>query len=116
MLVPILAAVVAASAPSAAPAAQEMQFGYCKASELNYGRYHLFSTVFQVPYATYHVGVQNSFDAFAGAYDGRTFGSAICSINYDSWQEAEDAKNRWIARHRQDGHAVALARWSYRGD
>lgn len=116
MLVSILVALAAASGPSAPPAAQNVSYGYCMASEPDYGRYHLFSTVFTVRSGTYHVGVQNSFHSFAEAYDGRDYGSVTCGVSYSSWQEAEDDKNEWMARHRRDGDGVSLAQWSYRGD
>lgn len=118
MVISILALIGAAAAlpVPASTAGQDVSYGYCKASEPDYGRYHVFTTVFQVPVGTYHVGVQNSFRAFAEAYDGRAFGSVSCSISYDNWQEAEDDKNQWMARHRRDGQDVRLARWAYRGD
>lgn len=118
MVISILALIGAAAAlaVSAPVAGEDVSYGYCRASEPDYGRYHVFTTVFEVPAGTYHVGVQNSFRAFAEAHDGRAFGSVSCSISYDSRQDAEDDKNEWMARHRRDGHDVRVARWAYRGD
>ena len=118
MVISILALIGAAAVlPASAPTGgQDVSYGYCKASEPDYGRYHVFSTVFEVPTGTYHVGVQNSFRSFVEAYDGRSYGSAMCSVSFDSWQDAEDDKNEWMGRHRRDGHDVRWARWSYRGD
>ena len=116
MIVSLLTAIVAGFGPSAPVAAQDVSYGYCTASEPDYGRYHLYSTVFRVRAGTYHVGVQNSFHSFAEAYDGRDYGSVTCGVSYSSWQEAEDDKNEWMARHRRSGHGVSLAQWSYRGD
>jgi hypothetical protein len=113
MLISLLAAAFAAIAP--ADTAQDVRYGYCMASEPDYGRYHLFSTVFRVPDGTYHVGVQNSFHSFAEAYDGRRFGAVSCGVTFSTWQQAEDDKNQWIARKRNLGHGVSLANWSYHG-
>ncbi|HEV2081826.1 MAG TPA: hypothetical protein VGR32_05150 [Brevundimonas sp.] len=116
MFMPLLAAAIAGLASPAADARSE-DYRFCKASEPDYGRYHLYSTVFAVPDGTYHVGIQNSFYSFANAYDGREFGtSVICFGPYDTWQEAEDQKNAYIAQNRRDGHEVSLAQWAYYGD
>lgn len=115
MIITLLAAALSAATPG--PEVRSDEYRFCKASEPNYGRYHLYSTVFAVPDGTYHVAIQNSFYSFATAYDGRDFGaSVICFGPYDTWQEAEDQKNAYIAQNRRDGHDVSLARWAYYGD
>lgn len=115
MLLPLLAvAFVGFAAPAVETRNDDYRF--CKASEPNYGRYHLYSTVFRVPDGTYHVGIQNSFYSFATAYDGRAFGTPVCFGPYDTWQEAEDQKNAYIAQNRRDGHGVSLAQWAYYGN
>ena len=117
-LAPLLAlGAVALPAPALAQdQAQDMRFGWCMASEPTYGRYHLVSTVFRLPAGVYHVGVQNSFLAFAEADDGRDFGFVSCSVTYEERQEAEDDRNQFIADRRRADHDVATARWRYHGD
>ena len=116
MLISLLVAAVSVLSTHGADVRSD-DYRFCKASEPNYGRYHLYSTVFSVEDGTYHVGIQNSFYSFANAYDGREFGaSVICFGPYDTWQEAEDQKNAYLTQNRRDGHDVSLARWAYSGD
>lgn len=105
-----------AATTSVATARQERTYGYCQVSEPHYGRYYVFSSVFTVRAGTYHVGVQNSYLSHVQAFFGRPVSSTICGVNYDSWQEAEDARNEHMARLRSQGVELVFTNWSYGGD
>ena len=94
----------------------QTSYAYCSAGERDYGRVYYISTVFKVQRGIYHVGVQNSFNSHLDARAAKNLAGASCGVSYDSYQEAEDNRNDWIARLRRNGTTVHSVPWSYRGD
>lgn len=73
------------------------------------------SSVFRVKAGTYHVGVRNSFSSYIKAEFGEP-NSPICSVTFDSYQEAQDSRNDQIGDLRRRDWTVYTVHWAYRGD
>lgn len=94
----------------------QSSYAWCGAGERDYGRKHFVSSVFRVKTGVYHVGMQNAYNQFLRDGTGTPLAGSICSVSFQSFQEAEAARNDWVARLRRDNVHVQLVDWAYRGD
>lgn len=118
----LMAATVSVASPMPAATAAAMStagdkvYAWCHVSQPDYGRYYYISTVFQLEPGIYSVGIQNSFISHISANWENKVTSPLCHNNYDSYQEAEDAKNDFVSSLRSSGVEVQTVRWTYYGD
>jgi hypothetical protein len=88
---------------------ENLFYGYCSAKEPNYGRYVVASSIFTVPYNTYHVGVQNQFWSFLDASEGLEYSKPICNVAFETYGEAVESRNNYLARFENS----KIVSWSY---
>ena len=97
--------------------ANDMAYGYCMVNVGSRGdKVKVVSTVYRVRRNTYHVGIQNSFRDYVDAnFAAGADSTPSCGASTETWQEAEDERNRSVGRLRGDGWTVHAVNWAYHG-
>lgn len=88
---------------------------FCSVAKPPYGEVKYYSAIFAADSTTYAPAMQNPFVAHVAArYDPDTMSGAICFGPYQSYREAADTQNEFVANDRRNGNRVIFTRWTYR--